>query len=909
MDPISSLSVAAAVIQFVDFGSRLLSNSLQIYRSPSGQTAAVVSLSDISNDLAQLAEEVARHLSLPRHGKTSIFQSQLLKMCGDCKELNKELQASVHRIRAKRVKDRSDDDGIVQTEEGLCLLAALRGILAEPKIKQMTERMKDVRKQMMMAMLACLWENAKNSQEREIEFSSQLDDLIKTMNGLPYTKQRPLGKELIAMTGPDSEVRRELIKVLWDPNWNSTTALSMPSRENFMAQESADAFYKAIHMSLGFAAIQSRKDAVPEAYHSTYKWIFSDLPREINGVRMWSSFPTWLEANSEEIFWITGKPGSGKSTLFKYTVTHNLSQTLLGRWVADKDLLLATFYSWNAGSDLQKSCEGLMRTLLHQALLSYPHLTSCLAPRRWALLNILRNSHIEFPEWQPEELEQSLHALLAECGKDLRLALFVDGLDEFEVPPAQILDFIHKINSFPGVKICVASRAWAEFEDSFGQSPMLQMHNLTHRDIEIFVAGRFEANKGFQSLQGVSASEADELFQDVIRKAQGLFLWVSLVVGALLEGLTDGDRFSDLQDTVMGLPSDISELYSHIWSGIRPRNLRRSSELLQLFHAAISPMTYTTLWLADEMKSLSFDQSAMSPRVTKETKALMKRRLISQTRGILEILPDNTVSFLHKSARDWVSQTTIWDNIRSGSPEFDPYPPLLQANTIRLISAPGENGAISSSLANRQAFCHDVLEILYYASEMDYATADMGKLLRALDLVEQRAVGVGNALNAVDKTGGYVTGFRGTHSETRPVLVGGLPPPNTFIGLTAQFSITPYMLAKLSRNNGFLYLPSDEGYYSVLENAVFGHQCLPVKPIITKGSHMDISRRIETVELLLDRGASSRCDMLRKAQRTRASRASEGCMSAETEYLDQVILVLKRSRRQNPFKQWFKCFS
>lgn len=157
MDPISSLSVAAAVIQFVDFGSRLLSNSLQIYRSPSGQTAAVVSLSDISNDLAQLAEEVARHLSLPRHGKTSIFQSQLLKLCGDCKELNKELQASVHRIRAKRVKDRSGDDGIVQTEDGLCLLAALRGILAEPKIKQMTERMKDVRKQMMMAMLACLW--------------------------------------------------------------------------------------------------------------------------------------------------------------------------------------------------------------------------------------------------------------------------------------------------------------------------------------------------------------------------------------------------------------------------------------------------------------------------------------------------------------------------------------------------------------------------------------------------------------------------------------------------------------------------------------------------------------------------------------------------------------------------------
>ena len=56
MDPLSALSVAAAVVQFVDYSSRMVSKSREIYKSADGALAENIDLEVASKCLQRLTE-------------------------------------------------------------------------------------------------------------------------------------------------------------------------------------------------------------------------------------------------------------------------------------------------------------------------------------------------------------------------------------------------------------------------------------------------------------------------------------------------------------------------------------------------------------------------------------------------------------------------------------------------------------------------------------------------------------------------------------------------------------------------------------------------------------------------------------------------------------------------------------
>lgn len=60
MEPLSALTVACAVIQFVDFGSKLVGTSIEVYRSADGTPEDIVEI----EALADHAEQLSRKLSL-----------------------------------------------------------------------------------------------------------------------------------------------------------------------------------------------------------------------------------------------------------------------------------------------------------------------------------------------------------------------------------------------------------------------------------------------------------------------------------------------------------------------------------------------------------------------------------------------------------------------------------------------------------------------------------------------------------------------------------------------------------------------------------------------------------------------------------------------------------------------------
>lgn len=74
-----------------------------------------------------------------------------------------------------------------------------------------------------------------------------------------------------------------------------------------------------------FEEMTERDDRIKFAYPDTFQWMFAtQMPTggaendECAGI----NFIEWLRLHENNIFWITGKPASGKSTSTKYISTH-----------------------------------------------------------------------------------------------------------------------------------------------------------------------------------------------------------------------------------------------------------------------------------------------------------------------------------------------------------------------------------------------------------------------------------------------------------------------------------------------------------------------------------------------------------------------------------------------------------
>ncbi len=56
LDPLTALSIASSIVQFVDYGSKLLSKSYELYESADGTTIGNAELEVIAKDLQDLNE-------------------------------------------------------------------------------------------------------------------------------------------------------------------------------------------------------------------------------------------------------------------------------------------------------------------------------------------------------------------------------------------------------------------------------------------------------------------------------------------------------------------------------------------------------------------------------------------------------------------------------------------------------------------------------------------------------------------------------------------------------------------------------------------------------------------------------------------------------------------------------------
>jgi hypothetical protein len=104
-------------------------------------------------------------------------------------------------------------------------------------------------------------------------------------------------------------------------------------------QKAVRDFTDDILEKLGFLCMEDRYQRIAETYEKTFEWIYHD-PKA--GCKPWSNFAKWLKTESGP-YWITGKPGAGKSTLIKFIYGNQHTENLLGKWLAGLSWLWQAF--------------------------------------------------------------------------------------------------------------------------------------------------------------------------------------------------------------------------------------------------------------------------------------------------------------------------------------------------------------------------------------------------------------------------------------------------------------------------------------------------------------------------------------------------------------------------------------
>ncbi|KAF2111531.1 hypothetical protein BDV96DRAFT_526639 [Lophiotrema nucula] len=770
VDPFSALSIAASVVQFIDFASRLLSKSNQIRKH--GSAIDVEYLSTKTQDLILLSGGLR---SDP--GDASGFQDEALnaiaKSCADIADL-------LIRSLSKLSKNKSK----ISTWTSIRL--ALKSIWNEDQIEALSKQLDGYRQQLALRLLVIL--NAKydkqnsesanrldlieTSNQRIVEIvtftqslletaiasgSDEIDRLIER-----YARIHGRGDGEVADESPSRlcEEAFSAILTLADGTTRTIADLSRTSGKATKSRKKRDLhrlttfrnesrsldggevsvnefapLAQEVMLILQFRMIHVRIESVAEVHTNTFRWIFEETRSAGPG----ENFVEWLRKGNG-IYWVNGKAGSGKSTLMKSVVLNKDTKSHLQSWAGNQQLTQASFFFWSPGTQLQKSLEGLLRALLADLLKQCPYLIPNVFPDLCRQIAAGGNSGraLEYGT-SLVELKSAFRKLLKHSKGIIKICLFIDGLDEYSGDLADICAFFIDISTSPGspIKLVISSRPWVVISDAFQRFPGLRLQDLTRPDIELYVSDKLNGNSGMKALIAWQPTVIADFSALICERASGVFLWVVLAVRSLLDGLTYGDRISELYERLESLPTDLRVFYTQIIESMEPRVQKDAARTFMIMLRSTevqgdNPIELLQLALADDADTQDAVKTPMKALPQPRRAALceiMRRRIDVRSRGLLEIHGRSSISivgasvvtdyveFLHRTVVDFLRTTEMWELLSTlAGASFDPHQALLSSCIMEAKVLPIEPAMLFSSdlvMGNmRQALsCASALEL------------------------------------------------------------------------------------------------------------------------------------------------------------------------------------------------------
>jgi effector-binding domain-containing protein len=339
LDPLTALGLASNVVQLITFTGDLVAKGRDIYQSTDGGLVENLELEAITKSLQDLSLEVALPPGIP----LTKVERELQQLCDGCRKAADELLDVIQKLKAQGPHKR-----------WVSFRQALNSVWKAEEIQALSIRLERYRRQIDTTLLLSLRET--------------LQSLL-TVSGKPYERasQRVLGS-----VDKSKQWQDDFINALQQQAWQvqGENDIGMfSSRLSAGAKEEREQFTRSrILERLQFTFMNGRYEKIEEAYKKTFDWILQENgdqtvatsvtasgeapgddrtdweghqnPRKIG---KWDSFTQWLHSQ-QSLYWITGKPGSGKSTLMKYLYNDPRTLENLELWRKGNQFTMAGFF-------------------------------------------------------------------------------------------------------------------------------------------------------------------------------------------------------------------------------------------------------------------------------------------------------------------------------------------------------------------------------------------------------------------------------------------------------------------------------------------------------------------------------------------------------------------------------------
>lgn len=263
---------------------------------------------------------------------------------------------------------------------------------------------------------------------------------------------------------------------------------------------------------------------------------------------------------------------------------------------------------------------------------------------------------------------QSAFSRLLQCPalyRDARFFLFIDGLDEYEETLQD--DFKAMVQLLLGwtrtaphaVKLCVSSREENVFMNFFADDKRLRLHDLTLPDMRLYVRDKLqELDPGFMN----------RLVGTITEKANGIFLWVALVVKSIRASLEDGCGVDHIETEINLLPDELDGLFQYLLDSIAKSHRTMAYQTFAMlqysqdesFRVPLSIFAYS--FLEDYNDDLAFaekDQpcfSVVTPFERSQRAMVAHKKLNARCKGLAELRGFGFIFYTHRSVVEFMAE-------------------------------------------------------------------------------------------------------------------------------------------------------------------------------------------------------------------------------------------------------------
>jgi hypothetical protein len=551
----------------LDFSVKTLALCKEIRDSSSGSTKTNDELTKSIKKLTAMQKD------LRQSGSTlSSTYRQLIRAVQDCSVVASELLKILEDIREVARKSLGT------------MRSALKAIKERKLIEKLQARLLDCQNRYHIALTTDMRDEVLRLLEKQGKNTDSMRDIIlqrldkasaesAASHSVTQDKPHTLGEDFNRSAGT---VQKQLSTLRISQQSSSKTLrtgqhnLSKNIEGQFQRLSTSDTHQKFLDV-LYYPEMFARQESIRRRSPGTYDWVSSG---EVPNLDDWDS-SGWIRLSTPEmdkelrgriscwlrntdknpLFWISGKPGSGKSSLVSFIMGDRRTKECMRPWAGGRGPHIFSFFFWKPGSSLQKTMLGLRRSLLWQLCKAKPVIIEKLLSQDPTLL---------YSPCTDNKLAIALDLALSHY-RDESVLFLIDGLNECEGNQDDLLDELHGTRfGHHGTqfgqrnKICFSSRPEEALRRRLETLPSVRLQDMNNNDIFEYAKAKLRTggNRGLN------------LASHVAYHAEGVFLWTVLVCDSLSAGVIARDDEKTMLRRLRAYPRGLDDLFDRMFSDI-----------------------------------------------------------------------------------------------------------------------------------------------------------------------------------------------------------------------------------------------------------------------------------------------------------------------------------------------------